>query len=261
VTGEHAREVSKNALLLTATCIFPLALIGAAACTEAKNGDGASPDADAATTNDAASQSQADAGAGEGGPGTGPIAPECTKELAWCAQGHAAASLACKDVDGKPYTITTTFSGKTDNVACAVSESGDLELRLGPPQADTAAYDTHWVRFRLRSYTGGGTYELTRSADEDIDHGFQLQGAAGGSQADEGALTAGTWACGPSPCKAVVAPESEPIPNGDDVQEFRVRVEVRCDPSGKLWWHPDCNATDCSFTSAPTFNFDVQCSH
>ena len=163
-------------------------------------------------------------------------------------------------VDGKPYTITTTFSGRTDNVACSVDEK-DLELTVGPPQADTVAYNTHAIRFRLRSYEGGGTYELARSADEGSGHGFELQGTAGGGGADEHSAVAATMACGPSPCRAIVAPESEPIPNDDVVHEFRLRVEIQCDAGGKLWWHPDCAATDCDITSAPTIYFDIQCSH
>jgi hypothetical protein len=253
-TDEHLCEMAKEILFSTAACSVTLAIIGTTACTRTASGDAERADGGAAI--DASVNPQGDAG-----PQTGPIAPECTESLDWCAQGHADVRISCKDVDGKPYTITTTFAGKTDNVACAVSDSGDLALTLGPRQADTAAYDTHWVRFRLRNYTGGGTYELTRSADEDIDHGFEMQGAAGGSQADEGALTAGTWACGPSPCKAIVAPESEPIPKGDSVREFRLRLQVQCDAAGKLWWHPDCNASDCSFTSTPALSFDIQCSH
>ncbi len=245
--------------LLLVSCSFPLATVAASACTNSSSPPRPGPDA--GDSSDASSPTpQDDGGHGEGGPRTGPIAPDCTEALAWCAQGHAYANVSCKDVDGKPYTITTTFSGKTDNVSCGVDER-DLSLIVGPPQADTVAYNTHSSRFRLRNYAGGGTYELARSADEGSDHGLELQGAAGGSQADERSAVAATMACGPSPCRAVVAPESEPIPNDDSVREFRLRVEIQCDAGGTLWWHPDCNGSDCRLTSAPTLYFDIQCSH
>ena len=248
----------KNMRVLLVSCIFPVAAVVASACTTSSSSPAPGPDAQASA--DASPPSTSDGGSGDRGPRTGPIAPDCTEPLAWCAQGHAYANVACKDVDGKPYTITTTFSGRTDNVACSVDEK-DLELTVGPPQADTVAYNTHAIRFRLRSYEGGGTYELARSADEGSGHGFELQGAAGGGGADEHSAVAATMACGPSPCRAIVAPESEPIPNDDVVHEFRLRVEIQCDAGGKLWWHPDCAATDCDITSAPTIYFDIQCSH
>ncbi|OJY19515.1 MAG: hypothetical protein BGO98_14470 [Myxococcales bacterium 68-20] len=248
----------KNMRVLLVSWLFPLAAVVSSACSSS-NSSAPAPD-DQASGDASAPPRQDDGGSGEGGPRTGPIAPDCTEALAWCAQGHAYANLSCKDVDGKPYTITTTFSGKTDNVSCAVDER-DLALIVGPPQADTEAYNTHSIRFRLRNYTGGGTYELARSADEGSGHGFELQGAAGGSQADERSAVAATMACGPSPCRAIVAPESEPFPNDDSVREFRLRVEIQCDAAGKLWWHPDCNGTDCNLTSAPTIYFDIQCSH
>lgn len=188
-----------------------------------------------------------------------PIDPGCSG-LDWCAQGSASVALSCVDVDGVPYSITTTLSGQTDAVSCSVSGS-DLDLDIGAPQG-TPANGVHWVRFRMNNYTGEGTYPLTRTGDQDIDHGFQISGAtAGGHMTDELTGTAGTWACGPSPCQAIVAPESDAIPNGDSVTAFRLRVEIQCEAGGSLWWHPECGDTQCSFNSAPSISYDVQCTN
>lgn len=131
-----------------------------------------------------------DAGTGPGTlpqgewPRTGPIAPECVADAEWCGPVFAAAHLSCKDEDGAPYTITTAFSGKTDQVSCIVGDNGDLGLSIAPG-AQSGLSDAHQVRFRLRNDTGVGTYELTRLDGEGSEHGLTIPGKGSGSQAGE----------------------------------------------------------------------------
>jgi hypothetical protein len=227
-------------------------MFGASACEETSAGD--TPQVDAST--------------GTSTHVTGPIAPECTEPLDSCAQVDVDAVLACKDVDSHDFTITTRFSGKTDGVSCAAEDTGDgshdLWMTLQPPQANSEAYNTHAVRFWLPNYAGPGRYELESLETGDFRNmGIWFQGATGGSQAQEKSKSANDEACTPSPCHAIVAEESEPVPHDPSgVQEFRVRVEVKCSAGGELWWHPDCKGNSrCTIEGEPTLKFDVQCAH
>lgn len=215
-------------------------------------------------------------GSGEGGSGeggsdgffSGPIAPACTEELGWCAEVEADAVLSCLDVDRRPYTITTHVAGTSDNVACHV-DGGDLGLSVGASQ-DSADYGIHEVRFWLPGYTGPGTYDLATDpeAGDFRNMGLQLQGVPAGNDnvGDEGVAWATAGWCDALPCTAVVHEGSEPIPGGgDNVEEFRVRVEITCEPDADFWANEggDCDAIEnhCTLEGTPTLRFDVQCSN
>lgn len=225
------------------------------------NGDGA--DSGTADTQDAGTDD-----AGSATVTTGPIAPDCTEELGWCAQGEASAKLACKNVDGDPYEITTQLSGKQLYVACQVladslgNPTGDLALEIGPPQ-DHPLYGAHWIEFVLTNYTGGGTYELESWGASGL-QGISVQGSSSSvlvSGNDEEAVGVANG-CAPSKCTALVAPESEPVPHDDQVHEFRLRVQIQCEADGNLWSHPNCEENDlCTYVSPPTAQLDVQCSN
>lgn len=263
----------KTSLLLGLSSSILVLLLGAAACTQvtSSEGDAGPQQADASPDAPAQPDGGNDASVSDGGFFTGPIAPECTERLGRCAQVEVDALLACKDVDSLDYTITTRVSGKIDSVACGVEETGakdgsshDLWLSFQPPQADTEAYNTHAVQFWLADYKGPGTYALESIESGDYrNRGIWFQGATGGSQAGEKSAAAGSDVCKPSPCRAIVKQESEPIPHDPyQVQEFRVRVEVQCNDGGELWTHPDCNAKSrCTLQGAPTLKFDAQCTH
>ena len=262
----------KNSILVGLSSSILVLLLGVPACTEATS-SGADAGAQQSDASDAPVQPDGgnDANVGpDSGFFTGPIAPECTEANEWCAQVQVDAQLACKDVDSLDYTITTRFSGKTDGVACGAEDTGakdgsshDLWLTLTPPQSSDG-YGIHAVQFWLADYKGPGTYALASVESGDYrNRGIWLQGAASGSQADEKAASAGSELCKPSPCQAIVAQESEPIPHDDSqVQAFRVRVEVQCTDGGELWSHPDCEANSrCTLQGAPTLKFDVVCTH
>mgnify|MGYP001039492819 CR=1 FL=1 len=264
--------MSKNIPLLGLLSSLALFLVGVQACTKS-DGEGSGPQ-QADASSDGPAQPEAGGDGPDGSDGnffTGPIAPECTDALEWCAQVEVNAALACKDVDGKDFTITTRFSGKTDGVSCGAEDTGakdgsthDLWFKIQPPQADAEAYATHAVEFWLANYTGPGTYPLESvEAGDYRGRGFWLQGATSGSQADAKNASAGSEVCKPSPCQAIVAQGSDTIPHDESVvQGFRVRVEVKCTDGGELWTHPDCAENSrCTLQGAPTLKFEVVCSH
>jgi hypothetical protein len=263
----------KNSLLLGLLPSIVVVLVGASACTKSNDADSGQQQPDASN----GGSDQPDAGGGDGAVGsdsgsfTGPIAPDCTEPLDWCAQVEVDAALACKDVDSNDFTVTTRFSGKTDGVSCGAEDTGakdgsthDLWFKIQPPQADTEAYATHAVQFWLPNYTGPGTYTLESvDASDYRGQGIWLQGATAGSQADAKTASAGSEVCKPSPCQAIVAEGSDKIPHDESqVQGFRVRVEVKCTDGGELWTNADCAENSrCTLQGVPTMKFDVVCSH
>ncbi|OJY16453.1 MAG: hypothetical protein BGO98_30705 [Myxococcales bacterium 68-20] len=201
-------------------------------------------------------EAAADAGASE----AGPIAPEC--EESFCAQVDVSAKLQCHDaVSNKDFSMTTSLSGRTTEVTCDVEdkEGGGQDLRIGVRPGSATPEDASEAWLRIRSFTGPGTYPLVHVKDEGSHQGFELSGKATSS---EGHQTVGTLHCLPSPCEAVVAPETEPVPNDPGtVKEWRVRLEVRCAAGGTLSnMHCESDArTVCTFDEAPTLRFDVAC--
>ena len=95
--------------------------------------------------------------------------------------------------------------------------------------------------------------------------GLFVRGKAGGSQADEKVSWATAGWCRPLPCQAIVHEGSEPIPMGDEVQEFRVGVEIQCEAGEYFWSNQGGECSDasnhCSLAAGSVFKFDVQCSH
>lgn len=192
---------------------------------------------------------------------TGPIAPGCASSF--CAEVELDATLACHDATSDvKFTLATNIRGKTDQLSCAAVENkaGGLDLHVGVSPDATAgeAEAGKEVWFKLRSYKGPGTYPLENLAD-DADHmGLKLSGLTTGHS--ERHATVGTVSCIPKICEAIVAEGSQPIPSGDTVQEFRVRVEIRC-PRGGQVGNMLCEegSTRCTFSETPTLLADLAC--
>lgn len=191
----------------------------------------------------------------------GPIAPLCTEELGWCAQTKIDTLIHCVDVDLKPYSITTAMEGVVQPSCSA--EDGDLYLAITPP--DTSAdHDVYAVRFWLKNYAGPGTYPLLMDLNDSSFRtiGLTIQGVSTRQGQDVSWATAGI--CAPITCEAIVHGPSQPVPHADSVQEFRVRVEVICDPGTAMMGNEgaDCSLPEnrCTLQHA-TIKMDVQCSN
>lgn len=192
---------------------------------------------------------------------TGPIAPGCEKSF--CAEVDLGAKLSCRDtVSELDFTLATAIRGKTDQLSCSGDKNttGGSDLVVGIDPLGTAPESgSHSVWFRLRNYTGPGTYPLENLADDGDHLGLKLVGASAGHT--EKVITVGTVACIPKVCEAIVAEGSEPIPTDENsTHEFRVRVEIRCPRGGQLG-NMICEAgnTRCQFSETPTFLADLAC--
>lgn len=194
---------------------------------------------------------------------TGPIAPNCAGAV--CAEVELASQLACRDtVSELDFSLTTQISGKTDQVSCYgdKNKSGALDLVVSFAPDGSASEDvagSNSVGFRLRNYTGPGTYPLENLADDGDHTGVKIVGKTSGHH--ERTATVGTVSCIPKVCEAIVAEGSQPIPTDEmSTHEFRVRVEVRCPRGGQLG-NQACEPgnTRCSFSATPTFLADVAC--
>lgn len=193
---------------------------------------------------------------------TGPIAPSCASSF--CAEVELDSKLACRDtVSEVDFTLATRISGKTDQVSCYGDKnaSGGLDLRVGISPDATASEDAsnNEVWFKLRNYTGPGTYPLENLADDGDHMGLKLTGKSAGHS--EGVITVGTVACIPKVCEAIVAEGSQPIPTDEStVHEFRVRVEIRCPRGGEVGnMHCEAGNTRCTFSETPTLLADLAC--
>ncbi len=190
---------------------------------------------------------------------TGPIAPNCASSF--CAEVEAAVQLACRDDTNEvDFTMATRLAGKTDQVTCGGDQnaSGGMDLRIGLSPMPGAP-ENNEVWFKLRNYTGPGTYPLVNLADEGDHMGLKLIGTTTGHS--EGVRTVGTASCIPQACQAIVAEGSEPIPTDEmSTHEFRVRVEVRC-PRGGAVGDMNCEqgSTRCTFAETPTLLADLAC--
>ncbi len=190
---------------------------------------------------------------------TGPIAPGCASSF--CAEVDAAVQLACRDYANEvDFSMATRLAGKTDQVTCSGDRnaSGGLDLWIGlSPMPDAPADNQVW--FKLRDYTGPGTYPLVNLPDDGDHMGLKLVGTTSGHS--ESVRTVGTLSCIPQACQAIVAEGSEPIPTDEmSTHEFRVRVEVRCPRGGTVGdMYCEQGATRCTFAETPTLLADLAC--
>jgi hypothetical protein len=239
-----------------------LAAAGYAGCSEPAHRTGA--------TEPAASPAQGTTPAPTAGAGsfaaqrTGPIAPACSE--AFCADVDVAATLSCTDrVSGSTFTMSTRVVGRTTQVSCAVdaSPSGGLDLRL-VAAPENAEGDMSELGFKLRNYTGPGTYPLVNLEEEGDHLGLNVRGNVPRAPGESGnaAQNVGSASCRPSACQAIVAEGSEPIPTDEySTHEFRVRAEVRC-PAGSTLGGLGCGddeTVSCTFDRTPTLLVDFAC--
>lgn len=163
----------------------------------------------------------------------------------------------------KSFQFTTSIQGLTKELSCWGEENGGggMDLGVGVSPADGQGggnYSSVW--FRLRDYTGPGTYPLYNVDGEGNHEGLMISGNV---DIEDWNLdqTVGTVACRESACEAIVAENSDTIPNDAyETHEFRVRVEVRC-PAGATLTDMLCDddATSCAFVGEPTLKFDLAC--
>lgn len=187
------------------------------------------------------------------------IAPNC--EQSFCAEVEVAVDLECEDpIWEHSFTTTTRIEGLTTELSC---DGDNGALRVGVSPASEASDREHAVWFKLRDYTGPGTYDLFNTEDDNAHIGLEIFGKTNRPEGQGNREQAiGTNACFSSACKAIVAEGSEPIPNDPmSTHEFRVRVEIHCDAGSKLY-DMQCEESDvvtCSFASKPTLRFDLAC--
>ncbi len=193
---------------------------------------------------------------------TGPIAPNCAE--AFCAEVEFGSKLACRDnISELDFTLATRISGKTDQLSCAgvQNASGSLDLHVAVRPALTASEEEaagNEVGFKLRNYTGPGTYPLENLPDDGDYMGLKLTGKSAGHH--EKVITVGTVACIPKVCEAIVADGSQPVPTDEmSTHEFRVRVEIRCPRGGQVGNMHCEGGTMCSFAETPTLLADLVC--
>ncbi len=193
------------------------------------------------------------------------IAPGCAASV--CSEVELAASFDCySPILDQQFTMTAGISGVVAQTTCDVIDAAaaqDLAVMVGPVDPDDD--DESAFGFRLRGYTGPGTYPLYHLDDEGTHFGLEITGnntVAPGTGNPWN--TVGTRSCEPQICEAIVDEESEPIANDPNTtHDFRVRVEIVCPAGGVLTdMHCEENAqTRCTLTEAPTLKFDVVCSN
>lgn len=195
-------------------------------------------------------------------PGAGPIAPECSESF--CAQVDASASLDCYDpISDAKFTMSMAVRGRTTEVTCAIDAppGGGQDLLLGARPENASDKDVSEIALRIRGYEGPGRYPLVNLPDDGANLGLAI--TANSSRTSPASYeTVGTNACVPSPCEAIVAPETDPLPNDPmAAKEWRVRVTVECPAGGRVTTMAcEANAqTACTFISAPTIRLDVAC--
>lgn len=210
-----------------------------AACDETSD---QSPSPDASADVDAGPE------AGDGDPDAQAdiIAPSC--ETHSCYEVRVSSSLSCETFGtGNDYSFVSTLAieGKTEKGGCTVySEEAtgrvDLHCQVLPPE-DASKPDYSEVYFRLKDYTGPGTYELIDKEDlGGAGRGLTLVGNVDDASHPDEFGKAFTTPCGQG-CVAQVSERSQPA--SAQGEEFRFEVDITC-PNGPLVdaVHPSCSS-------------------
>lgn len=194
------------------------------------------------------------------------IAPGCAEAV--CSEVDVDVAFGCYDVTlDLEFSMSARISGVVDHTSCAVEKVAggtDIGVIVGPVDPDSD--ETSAIAFRLRDYTGPGTYPLINLAEENDHLGFRV---TGNNTIPEGigntSNTVGTMSCFTPLCEAIVAPGSELVPDDPaGAREFRLSVEIRCPAGGQLTDFHGCSdpkGQSCTLSAAPTLAVEVVCIH